>query len=600
LTVRKAVLLLPALLMAAAGAAAQSLESLAMPGKVIEGHAKYEGECRNCHVRFEKGAQAKLCLDCHKEIAVDVRDRTGYHGRAQEAYGKDCRTCHTEHKGRDARIAAFDTARFNHGETDLPLRGAHAGAQVECKSCHAAGKKYRGAPTLCNDCHRKDDKHKGALGPKCETCHTEKNWKEAAFDHSKTRFPLEGRHGPLEAKRGPVACKDCHAESRFKDAPRECVACHRKDDEHKGRYGAKCETCHNASAWTHTFRHDTQTKFALHGKHAQVKCDGCHKGVLYREKVGTNCIACHRADDAHKGSLGDKCERCHGERSWKTSSFDHDKDTHFALLGRHRNAKCESCHKPGEDRKTPKACIACHRKDDTSHKGRYGDKCEYCHAEKSWKEWKFDHDRETKYRLLGKHKQARCDSCHTGELYTQRLAADCISCHRKDDKHRNQLGQACERCHSEDSWNKVASFDHNRTRFPLLGRHGAVKCASCHATPAYRDAKSDCHSCHQKDDTHKGTLGRKCETCHNARDWKSWDFNHDRRTKFALDGGHAKLRCDSCHRAAAEDARLPKGCFACHEKDDVHEGRFGRVCERCHFTSKFGRIKPGMSRGVTQ
>jgi hypothetical protein len=41
-------------------------------------------------------------------------------------------------------------------------------------------------------------------------------------------------------------------------------------------------------------------------------------------------------------------------------------------------------------------------------------------------------------------------------------------------------------------------------------------------------------------------------------------------------------------------------CAACHEKDDVHEGKFGRQCDRCHTPDKFIRIKPGMGRGVRQ
>jgi hypothetical protein len=247
------------------------------------------------------------------------------------------------------------------------------------------------------------------------------------------------------------------------------------------------------------------------------------------------------------------------------------------------------------------SCVSCHKKDDT-HKDRYGPKCETCHTDTGWKHIIFAHDRDTKYPLRGGHRKATvtCDKCHTGVLYKEKTPTLCVSCHKKDDKHRNQLGDACERCHNEDSWNKVPSFNHNRTKFPLLGRHGAVECKKCHETPAYKDAKSDCYSCHQKDDKHKKTLGRKCETCHNARDWRSWDFNHDRRTKFPLDGEHAKIRCDACHNKATDDARLPMGCYSCHEKNDVHEGRFGRVCERCHFTSKFSRIKPGMSRGVTQ
>ena len=139
-----------------------------MPGKVIAGHAKYEQECANCHVKFDKAAQDGLCLDCHKEVARDVRAKQGYHGRLKP---EACRSCHTDHKGRDVNIVQLDEKAFDHAKTDFALAGAHP--RVACRTCHVAGKKYREAPGACDGCHRKDDKHKGALGPKCADCHTE-------------------------------------------------------------------------------------------------------------------------------------------------------------------------------------------------------------------------------------------------------------------------------------------------------------------------------------------------------------------------------------------------------------------------------------------
>jgi len=49
-------------------AQALNFESIFMPGKLIQGHAKYEEQCKKCHSRFEKGHQAGLCLDCHKKV----------------------------------------------------------------------------------------------------------------------------------------------------------------------------------------------------------------------------------------------------------------------------------------------------------------------------------------------------------------------------------------------------------------------------------------------------------------------------------------------------------------------------------------------------
>ncbi len=576
------------LALAAASATAQSLESVVMPGEVIQGHAKYEADCKNCHVRFDKAAQTRLCLDCHKEVAADVRGKAGYHGRSKEAAGKECRACHTEHKGREARIAAFESAKFDHGATDYPLREAHAAPKVECRGCHEPGKKFRAAPSECRACHEKDDTHKGSLGPKCHDCHTERNWKEAKFDHAKTRFPLEGKHVPAK-------CNACHKDKDYKATPRECNECHRKDDHHKGRYGPKCETCHDAANWGNRFRHDTQTKYPLLGKHASVKCDSCHKGFLYRDKAPLACVGCHRADDVHKGSQGDKCERCHGERSWKTSSFDHDK-TRFALRNKHKEARCEACHKPGAELKLPRECLSCHRKDDT-HKGQYGEKCESCHNDRKWTEITFDHDRDTKYPLKGRHARAKCNACHTGHLFQAKLKSDCASCHRKDDKHEGQEGERCERCHGEASW-KVASYDHSKSRFLLAGAHYRTECKACHKSLRFRDAARTCDGCHAKDDAHKKTLGTKCEECHNARSWKAWDFDHDRRSAFKLDGRHRAVRCTACHVKPMEaKVTAPTACFGCHAADDTHTGGFGALCERCHTAEHWKKIRPGMGTG---
>lgn len=64
--------------------------------------------------------------------------------------------------------------------------------------------------------------------------------KDPTFDHNKTRFPLTGKH-----KR--VTCENCH-KTTLKDTPRDCIACHKKDDVHRGRR-PKCENCHVTTDW---------------------------------------------------------------------------------------------------------------------------------------------------------------------------------------------------------------------------------------------------------------------------------------------------------------------------------------------------------------
>jgi hypothetical protein len=647
-------LLLAGLLCAAGSAQAQSLESVLRPGDLVRAHAKWDDECTACHVRFDRNAQNERCMDCHKDIGADVRQRGGWHGRLKP---QPCRSCHTDHKGRDARIVDLDVKRFDHAQTDFALRGKHR--STVCDQCHAAGRKYSQAAHDCNACHRKEDAHKGALGPRCADCHDENDWKRTLFDHDKTRFALTARHAD-------VKCADCHRNNVYKDTPRGCVGCHRKDDDsakgHRGRFGDKCDSCHDAKGWKASlFNHDSDTRYVLRGRHRSASCTSCHSGHLYRDKLGSACADCHRKDDKHDGSLGRDCQACHGERDWKeTGRFDHDR-SRFALLGQHRNARCESCHQGGKYKDTASTCVACHRQDD-KHRPSLGDDCQACHSERDWKDsGRFDHQK-SRFPLLGKHADTTCAECHKSanfrEASTECVAChrkddrhertlgtacadchverdwksapkfdhqrtrftlrnahaarrvqckdchadlrsyrdtsrECNACHRKDDKHEAQLGERCETCHDDQRW-KPARFDHARARFALLGRHLAVACESCHASPRYRDAARDCGGCHRKDDRHELKYGTACESCHNARSWALWSFDHQRRAKWALDGAHAKVACARCHTRPAPNGRpiadVGSTCLACHQRDDKHDGAFGASCDRCHDTSSWRRI----------
>ena len=80
------------------------IETLVMPGKVISGHADLESECSNCHKKFERGKQRELCLDCHDDVAADLKSERGFHGLPGNARTQECASCHTDHEGRDADI----------------------------------------------------------------------------------------------------------------------------------------------------------------------------------------------------------------------------------------------------------------------------------------------------------------------------------------------------------------------------------------------------------------------------------------------------------------------------------------------------------------
>ncbi len=586
------------LCLAASPAWAQSLESVLAPGKMATPHAKYEGECDKCHLKFDRKAQDRLCMDCHKEVRADLSGKQGMHGLMKL---QACKACHTEHKGAGARIAAFDKTSFDHRGTNYLLKGAHQ--KTDCAKCHLPASKekgYRIAQRDCNACHKKDDVHKNSLGSKCADCHTEVNWKEAKIDHDKTDFPLEGKHAD-------VKCKDCHKDTKYKETPKTCNECHKKDDKHKGKYSEKCEKCHDAKSWKkYTFDHNRDTKYDLLGKHRNTKCDACHTtGYVYRDKLAKACNDCHKKDDKHKETLGTDCAKCHTERDWKEPpKFDHDK-TDFPLKNKHAKVECKICHASAVFNEAPKTCIGCHAKDDT-HKGKLGEACGDCHNDQDWKKTSsFDHEK-TKFPLKGKHAKAKCETCHKasapGKTPNYKEAPkDCFSCHQKEDKHEGQEGKECGKCHNEAEWKPAPKFDHGLTRFPLLGKHAPpLECKKCHETPRYKDAKMACVACHQKDDKHKKKLGPDCAQCHNAQTWKAWVYDHDVKTKFALEGKHKKVACEGCHSKPVDGRpQLPMQCVSCHIKDDVHEGSFGRQCQQCHGADSFKNIKQRPGRAAS-
>ncbi len=411
------------------------------------------------------------------------------------------------------------------------LSAAHAKLEADCSSCHRAfGKAAQ--TSLCADCHKavRDDIAKGT-----------------------------GFHG-----REPLVRKS------------ECFNCHA---EHKGR------DFKPARFTAITFDH-AKTDFPLAGKHAGVECSGCHKPGRKLSEAPKTCVGCHDADQPHKGNLGTECQSCHGASDWTSiAPFDHGK-TRFPLLGAHVRTTCFSCHVGEVYQGLSSACAACHAVQDV-HSGRFGADCEACHTVDNWKHKAFDHGKATGFILAGAHATASCSQCH-GATLTSKPPKGCAACHAAQDAHKGQLGKDCAACHQTAAWRQDVTFNHAKTKFPLLGQHAAVACEACHATPAFQDARAKCAACHKDAAVHDGRFTGRCETCHTANSWKEIVFDHGRDTKFKLTGVHAKTGCNACHKQRnVSSAALPTDCYSCHRAQDVHRGAFGRDCAACHATSSF-------------
>jgi hypothetical protein len=449
--------------------------------------------CLSCHPKFKFTPTPFACAACHAK------------DRKHDDIGP-CSQCHS--------ALSWKTKAFDHNKpfVNFKIEGKHT--EVGCENCHKTKAVFKGAPRACEGCH-KVPKH-GDFGA-CAKCHNVAAWQKTSFSHDKTEFPLDGEHKE-------VACQSCHKKFKkgdFVKGPNQCVLCHK--DPHKGQFGmldvrvmlagpmqhnvsAKfgCLDCHNTQAWSPSTvdpaKHAQLFKFELKGQHAQVKCSNCHVGG---EFAGTpqQCGQCHL--DRHKGKFaGRACESCHDESGWQHHpNFDHGL-TGFALTGSHDGVACAQCHgKEHEKLATVRevTCATCH---DPPHGDQFGRDCSRCHTPTKFSNVPpFDH-RQTSFPLDRRHEAVRCTTCHDVRR-VPRLNPECRTCH--GDPHRGRTLLDCSECHRADRWT-IVRFDHDRTEFPLRGRHFVTPCRDCHTNDQYTGTRSECVSCHRADRRRADTL----------------------------------------------------------------------------------------------
>ena len=542
-------------------------------------------ECARCHdprLVQDPAVTAVVAKGRHTYLGAPTACAGCHFDEHRRQLGADCARCHGEDAWKPAR-------GFDHARSAYPLVGKHA--RVACEKCHRS--EPDGAPAAAS-----------ALSP------------------------------PLRAD----------AFVRFKGLPfQACTDCHR--DPHQGRFGPACQGCHSLEEWRRLSApeasrafHD-RTRYPLRGAHATVACGACHgsgPGARFRGMAFERCTDCHA--DAHLGQLAaapaagpgrGTCDRCHGVEGWLPARFeveDHAR-TAYPLVGAHRAVACALCHpkdpalegeaaalraRPGAERRAPRVslarlriadardCRSCHR---DPHAGQFpeqmaGRGCEACHGVAGWRPARFDHAR-TRLPLDGKHTHAACVACHRpaadGVVRYAAAPVACAGCHA--DVHAGQLARGgttdCARCHVTDGWRERLRFAHTRpfTSFALEGKH-RVACEKCHpaaqAAPGvtvrrYRPLPAACEGCHA--DFHRGAFrtpdgATRCAACHSTAGWRPVTFDHLARAGFALEGRHRDAACSGCHPGGAFATPVPKACSACHR--DVHAGRLGPSCERCH------------------
>ncbi len=404
--------------------------------------------------------------------------------------------------------------------------------------------------------------------------------------------PLSKAHADLD---GTLGCAKCHGKGEG-EMDRRCMACHGEIkalvDGRRGFHGREaakdCAHCHpdhggrdfNLVAWPdkspEKFDH-TRTGWKLKGKHATLECKKCHtEAHLSPEMAGlvkkknrevvwvgldSNCKSCH--EDIHRGALGDNCASCHSEEGWRpVPGFDHSK-TAYPLTGLHAKVVCAKCHE--------------------------AEGLKLAHDEKG----------------------------AVIPLYKPLPHDECVACHA--DVHKGAFGAQCSSCHTTAGFKIIQKgrFDHDKTRYPLRGKHAALQCEKCHDEKTAWGKKppfATCDGCHKDPHAGQAMLAGKatdCQSCHTVDGFKSSTYTIEQHmtSKFPLEGTHASVKCMDCHgltppgKPDAVAATLGTAkvwfhptherCANCHR--DPHQGRFApggerarsKDCLACHTMEHF-------------
>ncbi len=233
---------------------------------------------------------------------------------------------------------------FDHSETGFALTGKHA--TLICESCHVDNK-LKGTPRACVACHNgslakgKPRNHPPA-GTQCTQCHTTRNFRPFAVNHTMIAQPCATCHNGRTAFGKPAnhipandQCDDCHVTTSKKDV--------RVD--HRDVIGS-CVSCHNGKiAMGQPKNHIA----------APNECGACHTTFQFKNPIVNHSM------------LFQPCAACHNRGTVAANSADRTPPDWHRVLGM---TDCESCHLPGASwsgafmdhsrASSDSDCVACH------------------------------------------------------------------------------------------------------------------------------------------------------------------------------------------------------------------------------------------------
>lgn len=433
-------------------------------GYVLKGKKHVAAACRDCH-------QAKNITDqvikTHKKkdlnhtfLGLDTSCQSCHEDIHRDQFDQSCEACHSVDDWKDVSLFSHDQARF-------ALVGKHS--QVGCEKCHPTERVSQGSVVsftrykpvafeACASCH--EDVHRGRFVQTCDACHSPEGWYQtdrAEFNHSRTQFPLIGKHQQ-------VNCQQCHGPTQKLTRPAfgQCSDCH--EDVHLGQFakrsdGGRCDVCHSERGFlpaSFGLVDHQKTRFPLTDAHQAVPCMMCHTkndlGVTRFDWAQEEflCRDCHTSPhgDQFVGKIAKGgCESCHNASTWRTVSVDHN-ETRFPLVGKHEGVTCNECHKNVQTESftgrlfapLPMNCQDCHV---DRHDGQFVRSgitaCARCHTSSSWKADKFDHNRDARFSLTGSHQDVTCEKCHTPRVTETGLT----------DKYYRPIDMTCANCHGD-------------------------------------------------------------------------------------------------------------------------------------------------------
>jgi hypothetical protein len=160
-------------------------------------------------------------VSCHQDYHAGVF--------SQSPGGVECASCHVDDDWIPTR---YDIARHNR-DAKYEITGAHLAAP--CVACHnnpvlgQESLQFRIPRQECLACHQALDPHAGQFPDRaCDECHVTDSFKIPAFDHSGTRYPLDGAHRrvPCESCHRLVTGDDGHAVRVYRPLGTACRDCH--------------------------------------------------------------------------------------------------------------------------------------------------------------------------------------------------------------------------------------------------------------------------------------------------------------------------------------------------------------------------------------